>query len=119
MCGALKLSGIVRANVRLNIAIPMLFVPKWVPCQVGENPRAIKIKLALPPPPFQENPTPPLKGGILWAWGFFQQKEPKVPGAHKIGAAISGPRIGGGNFMDTTLFLRAACLQNEAAPEKL
>ena len=25
MCGALKLSGIVRASVRLNIAIPMLF----------------------------------------------------------------------------------------------
>ena len=25
MCGALKLSGIVRANVRLNIAILMLF----------------------------------------------------------------------------------------------
>ena len=25
MCGALKLSGIVRANVRLNIAIAMLF----------------------------------------------------------------------------------------------
>ena len=25
MCSALKLSGIVRANVRLNIAIPMLF----------------------------------------------------------------------------------------------
>ena len=25
MCGALKLSGVVRANVRLNIAIPMLF----------------------------------------------------------------------------------------------
>ena len=25
MCGVLKLSGIVRANVRLNIAIPMLF----------------------------------------------------------------------------------------------
>ena len=28
-----------------------------------------------------------------------------MPGAHKIGAAISGPRIAGGNFMDTTLFL--------------
>ena len=27
MCGALKLSGIVCANVRLNIAIAMLFVP--------------------------------------------------------------------------------------------
>ena len=28
-----------------------------------------------------------------------------MPGAHKIGAAISAPRITGGNFMDTTLFL--------------
>ena len=28
-----------------------------------------------------------------------------MPGAHKIGATISGPRITGGNFMDTTLFL--------------
>ena len=28
-----------------------------------------------------------------------------MPGAHNIGAAISGPRITGGNFMDTTLFL--------------
>ena len=25
-----------------------------------------------------------------------------MPGAHKIGAAISGPRIAGGNFMDVT-----------------
>ena len=29
-----------------------------------------------------------------------------MPGAHKIGAAISGPRIADGNFMDITLFLR-------------
>ena len=28
-----------------------------------------------------------------------------MPGAHKIGAAISGPRIAGGNFMHTRLFL--------------
>ena len=27
MCSALKLSGIVRGDVRLNIAIPMLFCP--------------------------------------------------------------------------------------------
>ena len=27
-----------------------------------------------------------------------------MPGAHKTGAAISGPRITGGNFKDTTLF---------------
>ena len=33
-----------------------------------------------------------------------------MPGAHKIGAAISGPRITGGNFMDTTLFLRLGVL---------
>ena len=36
----------------------------------------------------------------------FQQKEQKMPGAHKIGAAISGPRIAGGNFKDITLFLK-------------
>ena len=28
-----------------------------------------------------------------------------MPGAHKIGAAISGPRITGGNSMDITFFL--------------
>ena len=27
-----------------------------------------------------------------------------MPGAHEIGAAISGPRIAGGNFMDITFF---------------
>ena len=37
--------------------------------------------------------------------GLFQQKEPKMPGAHKIGAAISGPRIAGGNFTDITLLV--------------
>ena len=30
-----------------------------------------------------------------------------MPGAHKIGATISGPRITGGTFMDTTLFLNS------------
>ena len=28
-----------------------------------------------------------------------------MPGAHKIGAAISGPRIAGGKIMDTRSFL--------------
>ena len=37
--------------------------------------------------------------------GSFQQKEPKNPGAHKIGAANSGPRIAGGKIMDVRLFL--------------
>ena len=31
-----------------------------------------------------------------------------MPGAPKIGAAISGPSIAGGNLMDITLFLRMA-----------
>ena len=33
MCGALKLSGIVRANFRLNIAIAMLFWSLKYPCR--------------------------------------------------------------------------------------
>ena len=40
-----------------------------------EIPAPIKIKVALPPP--LPNPPPPLKRVILWAWGVFQQKEPK------------------------------------------
>ena len=56
-------------------------------------------------PPLPKNPRPPLKQGILWAWGFASRKNQKLPGAHKIGAAISGPRIVGGNYMDITLLL--------------
>ena len=37
--------------------------------------------------------------------GVFQQKEPKkLPGAHKIGAAISGPRIMGRKITDVRHF---------------
>ena len=57
----------------------------------------IKIKSAPPPPP--QNP-PPLKRRILWTWVFLQ-KERIFPGVHKIGAAISGPRIAETNFTDT------------------
>ena len=28
--------------------------------------------------------------------GFSSRKNPKMPGAHEIGAAVSGPRIAGG-----------------------
>ena len=55
----------------------------------------IKIKSALPPP---------LKRGILWTQVFLQ-KEGIFPGVHKIGAAISGPRIADKNFTDTRIFL--------------
>ena len=35
----------------------------------------------------------------------FLQKERIFSGAHKIGAAISGPRIADTNFADTRIFL--------------
>ena len=38
-------------------------------------------------------------------WGVFQQKEQKMPGAHKSGAAIFGPRLAGGKNTDMRLFL--------------
>ena len=58
--------------------------------------------------PFQNSP--PLKRGILWAWGFCSRKSQKMPGAHKIGAAISGPRIAGRKIMDIRLLLNFRAL---------
>ena len=48
-------------------------------------------------PPLPKNPKypPPLKRGILWAWRFSCRKNAIFPGAHKIGATISGPRMAG------------------------
>ena len=68
-----------------------------------KNPRAHKNKIGIPPPQ-----TPPLKGGILRTW-FFLQRERIFPGVHKIGAAISGPRIADTNFADTWIFLNIVC----------
>ena len=67
-----------------------------------KNPHAHKKKLALPP--FPENPNTALRCGILWAWGFSSRKNQKMRGAHKIGAAISGPRIAGGKLRTWGLF---------------
>ena len=54
-----------------------------------------------------KNPPPPLKRGILWTW-FFPQNGRIFPGVHKIGAAISGPRIADKKFCDTRIFLKEA-----------
>ena len=69
----------------------------------------IKIKSALPPPPPPptQNTPPPLKRGILWTQVFLQN-ERVFPGVHKIGAAISVPRIADTNFTDTRIFLTLA-----------
>ena len=61
----------------------------------------IKIKSALPPPP----PKPPLKKEEFYGHGFSCRKNAFFPGVHKIGAAISGPRIADKNFTDTGIFL--------------
>ena len=56
-------------------------------------------------PPKHKIPPPP-KRGIVWTLVFLQ-KERIFPGAHKIGAAISGPRIADMNFTDTRIFLKS------------
>ena len=67
-------------------------------------PVPIKIKSA--PPPLQTQNTPPPKRGILWTWRFSCRNNGEILGAHKIGAAISGPRIADTNFTDTRILLR-------------
>ena len=69
-----------------------------------KNPRAHKSKNRHFPPPQKPKIPPPLKRGILWTW-FFLQNGRIFPGVHKIGAAISGPRIADKNFTDTRIFL--------------
>ena len=62
----------------------------------------IKIKSALRPPP---PPNPPPKKEEFYGHRFSCRKNAFFPGVHKIGAAISGPRIADTNFTDTGTFL--------------
>ena len=66
----------------------------------------MKIKSALPPPKKPKSPPPP-KTRNLMGMGFSCRKNAFLPGAHKIDAAISGPRIAG-KFTGTKIFLRFA-----------
>ena len=68
---------------------------------VQKNPRAHKNKIGTPPPP----PKPPPKKEEFYGHGFSCRKNAFFPGVHKIGAAISGPRIADTNFTDTGIFL--------------
>ena len=70
-----------------------------------KNPRAHKNKIGTSPPPPNPNYPPPKTRNFMDT-GFFLQKERIFPGVHKIGAAISGPRIADTNFTDTRIFLR-------------
>ena len=61
-----------------------------------KNPRAHKNKIGTPDPPPKPKIPPPQKEEFYGHGGF--------PGAHKIGAATSGPRIADKKFTDTRLF---------------
>ena len=66
----------------------------------------IKIKSALPLPPKKPKISPPPpKTRNFTDIAFSCRKNAFFPGAHKIGAAISNPRIAGRNFTDTRIFL--------------
>ena len=64
-----------------------------------KNRRAHKKSWHFWPPPKKKQPKyfphPPQNGRILVGVGVIQQKEPKIPGAHKLGTAISSPSIAG------------------------
>ena len=70
-----------------------------------KNPRAHKNKIGTPPPPKPKNTPPPPQNEEFYGHVFFLQKERIFPGAHKIDAPISGPRIADKNFTDTRIFL--------------
>ena len=90
--------------------IPWLIFPQHrdVDIVLSENPRAHNNKIGTSPPLPQTQNTPPLKPRILWTWRFSCRKNAEILGAHKIGAAISGPRIADKNFTDTRIFLMLA-----------
>ena len=79
--------------------------------KIQKNPRAHKNKIGTPPPPKKKPKTRNFMDMV------FLQKERIFPGVHKIGAAISGPRIADTNFTDTRIFLknikRANLYENE------
>ena len=61
---------------------------RWIRTHIyvyQKNPHAHKNKIRTSTPPFpKKTRPPPLKGGIIWAWGFSCRKNAKMPGAHKI-----------------------------------
>ena len=85
--------GVVR---HASATTPLLFTES----QIGKIPAPIKYNWPFHPLQKAQTHPPPLKGGILWAWGFCSRKNQKIPGAHEIGTAISGPRIAGGKIAD-------------------
>ena len=63
-----------------------------------KNPRAHKNKIGTSPPQEKKPNTPQSVEfmGMEVFWGLSSRKNQKMPGAHKIGAAISGPELWAG-----------------------
>ena len=73
---------------------------------IRKIPAPTKINRHSPPPKTQNIPPPPPSKEEFYGHGFFPAERTHFPGAHKIGAAISGPRIADKHFTDTRIFLK-------------
>ena len=73
----------------------------WRGEQSQTNPRAYENKIGTPP---SKNQKKHPKTRTFMGMEVSYRKNQKVPGAHRIGAAISGPRIEGEQFMVIRLF---------------
>ena len=60
---------------------------------LGKIPTPIKLKLALPPPRSKKSQNPPLKGGILWAWGFPAERTKKSQAPIKLAQPFPAPEL--------------------------
>ena len=81
-------------KVRVNAVFFVGVSGFWV--DVGQNnPREQNWHFPTPKKP--TIPPSPQNEEFYGHRGFLLRKEPKIPGAHDIGAAISGPRIAGGS----------------------
>ena len=91
------------ANLR---GIARYFAILWGPKMITQafcqkNPRALKTQNRhfTPPPQKKKNKTT-----NLWVWKFSSRNNQNISGAHKIGAAISGPRVAAEQFTDIRLW---------------
>ena len=69
---------------------------------IAKIPGAHKNNIGTSTPPFQKSPNPPpLKGGILWAWGFSSRNNQKCQAPIKLAQPFPAP----GKVTDLRLFM--------------
>ena len=95
VCGACLSAYLLRCCRRARVPVQR-FTEASADLSLGRKiPAPMKVRLALPlhPPPPKKLKIPPSPQTRDFMGMAFLQKEPKIPVAQKIGAAISGPRI--------------------------